>query len=114
MTYTSPRTIIDQQHAAFSQGIAFTRAMAARGDKLAAFMVENGDRVYAVARDIKVDHLKAPIGGHGFRSGIWIVTHQGVEHRVDVSVPHQLPLVDQAARVMLEAARQIVRAEVAA
>ena len=49
---------------------------------------------------IEVDVFSGPIGGHGFRSGKWPVTINGVKFRMFSSIPHRLSLADQEARLV--------------
>jgi len=46
-----------------------------------------------------------PLGSHGFRRGLWSVIVDGRRARVYLSVPHQLPLGEQHARVLSAAAQ---------
>jgi len=62
--------------------------------------------------EIHVENFRGPLGGHGFRSGIWPFTFRGKTYNVEMSVPHTLDLNEQDDRVRKSAAIELLRAGV--
>lgn len=65
---------------------------------------------YITANEIKVDaYFGGPIGGYGFRSGMWACEYRGSKFRVFASVPHACEIKEQEARVREIAAHYLER-----